>query len=88
MTQPVLSEIIPLEARILAVADVYEASTAKRPYRDAMPHEKVMEIMNRDAGTGLCPECLSALMQWLDRTTFTSRVTVQLEAIERLHNSL
>jgi HD-GYP domain-containing protein (c-di-GMP phosphodiesterase class II) len=47
------------DARILAVADVYEALTAERPYR-AAPDE-VRAIMRRDGGRALCLEALGAL---------------------------
>lgn len=77
-----------LESRILAVADVCEALSAKRPYRDALPQEKVRENMAKDLGTGLCPDCFSGLESWWDRTSFTPRVEAQLAAIEQLHQEL
>jgi HD-GYP domain-containing protein (c-di-GMP phosphodiesterase class II) len=49
------------DARILAVADVFEALTAERPYRAALPLDQVWAIMRRDAGHALCPEALGAL---------------------------
>ncbi len=52
---------LPVEARILAVSDVYEALTAERPYRGPIPREDVLAIMWRDAGTAFDPECLEAL---------------------------
>jgi HD-GYP domain-containing protein (c-di-GMP phosphodiesterase class II) len=48
-------------ARILAVADVYEALTADRPYRAAMPREKALAILHEQRGTGLCPAAVDAL---------------------------
>lgn len=42
---------IPLGGRILAVADVFDAITSKRHYRDKMPIEKVMGILLKDSGT-------------------------------------
>jgi putative nucleotidyltransferase with HDIG domain len=48
-------------ARILAVADVYDALAAKRPYRDALPLETVFQIMHKDAPRALDAECLEAL---------------------------
>lgn len=41
---------IPLPARILAVADVYDALTARRPYKEPMSTEKAISIMVSDAG--------------------------------------
>ncbi len=49
-------------ARILAIADIYDALAATRPYRDAMPLDKVFDIMQKDAPRALDPECLEALM--------------------------
>ena len=48
-------------ARILAVADIFEALTADRPYREAMPHERALEIVREQRGTGLCPAAVDAL---------------------------
>jgi putative nucleotidyltransferase with HDIG domain len=48
-------------ARILAVADVYEALTADRPYRAAMPRDKALSILREERGTGLCPAAVDAL---------------------------
>jgi HD-GYP domain-containing protein (c-di-GMP phosphodiesterase class II) len=44
-------EAIPLLARILAVADAYDAMSTNRPYREALPCRKVEEILSRGAGT-------------------------------------
>lgn len=57
------AEQLPLPARILAVADVYEALAAKRPYRDALPTETVLETMARDVPSAFCPECFEGLRQ-------------------------
>lgn len=50
-----------LPSRILVVADIYDALAAKRPYRDAMPLEKVFAIMDKDAPHSLDIECVEAL---------------------------
>ena len=50
-----------LESRILVVADMFDALSAKRPYRDALPNEKVFEIMRKDAPKALDFMCLEAL---------------------------
>lgn len=52
---------LPVEARILAVADIFEALSAERPYRGALPTERVLEIMREGVGTATCPECFAAL---------------------------
>jgi len=75
---------LPWAARVLAVADMYEAMSARRPYRDAMPWSKIQEILARDAGAGVDPECLRALERWLDRHALQSRVDAQLAEVDRL----
>lgn len=47
---------IPLHARIMAIADVFDAVSAKRCYRDAMPIEKCFRIMEEGRGTDFDPE--------------------------------
>ena len=79
---------LPWVARILAVADICEAMSAKRPYRDAMPWEKIRQIMAKDAGSGIDPECFSALEHWLDRNELESRVERQMAEVDRLLTEL
>ena len=54
-------EEIPLEAQILATADIYDALTTSRPYRPALPEDVALRLMERDRGHGLMGECLDAL---------------------------
>ena len=42
---------IPLEARILAVADSYDAMTSERPYRRALPKDKAMQELTEGSGS-------------------------------------
>lgn len=51
-----------LEARILSVADIYEALTSDRPYRQAIPHEQVVAHIVREAGNLVCPLCACAFI--------------------------
>lgn len=55
-------ENIPLCARIMAVADVYDALISKRPYKDAYPHEKAMEIILAEQGSHFDPTVVDALI--------------------------
>jgi HD-GYP domain-containing protein (c-di-GMP phosphodiesterase class II) len=48
-------------ARALAVADVYEALTADRPYRAGLPPDEALGILRRQSGSALCPESVEAL---------------------------
>lgn len=58
---------IPLEARILSVADAFEAMTSKRPYRAARPQDEALDELQRHAGTqfdaGVVEALLNALAQ-------------------------
>ena len=49
-------EDIPLEARIMAVADVYDALVSKRVYKERMPFEKADQIMLEGMGSQFAPE--------------------------------
>lgn len=53
-------EEIPLGARIIAVADTFDAVTSLRPYRAASPHRKALEILREDAGVRLDPAAVNA----------------------------
>lgn len=48
-------EEIPLECRILAIADAYDAMTTERPYRKPVSHEEALEELRRCAGTQFDP---------------------------------
>lgn len=60
-------EDIPLSARIMAVADVFDALTSKRVYKDAMPFDKAVSIIREDAGSHFDPLCAEAFLDSLDR---------------------
>jgi diguanylate cyclase (GGDEF)-like protein/putative nucleotidyltransferase with HDIG domain len=60
-------EEIPLEARILAVADAYEAMTVDRVYRGALPVEKARAELRRCAGTQFDPRVVEVFLDALDR---------------------
>lgn len=51
---------IPLVARILCVADVYDALTSVRSYKRALSHEQAVELMGRDVGTMFDPYAYAA----------------------------
>jgi putative nucleotidyltransferase with HDIG domain len=56
---------IPMGAQVLATADIYDALSAPRPYRPALPEEMALKLMERDRGVGLHGECLDALAEVL-----------------------
>lgn len=55
-------EEIPLCARIVAVADVYDAITSQRPYKEAMPHSYALQIIKEGYGIHFDPEVVDALI--------------------------
>lgn len=59
-------EEIPLEARILSVADAYEAMTADRPYRRALGHAAAVEELRRCAGTQFDPLVVDAFLSAIE----------------------
>lgn len=54
-------DAIDLDTRIVTAADIFDALTAERPYRAAMPVSKAFEIMAGDIGTAIDPTCFEAL---------------------------
>lgn len=59
-------EKIPLDARIMAVVDAYDAMTSDRPYRKGMPNEKAESILREGAGSQWDPVCVEAFFSCLD----------------------
>lgn len=55
-------EEIPLEGRIMALADVYDALTRKRVYKDAMSHQKAKEIIVAGRGSHFDPDVVDAFL--------------------------
>lgn len=58
---------IPLEARIIAVADIFDALTSKRPYKLAWSNEEAFSLLERLAKDKLDQNCVSALMSNPDK---------------------
>jgi HD-GYP domain-containing protein (c-di-GMP phosphodiesterase class II) len=55
-----LGEEIPVGARVIAVADTFDAITSVRPYRSARTHKQAIEILKEEAGTKLDPLAVRA----------------------------
>lgn len=58
-------ETIPLFGRIIAVADVFDALTSDRPYRDGMPIEKAIHIISEGVGSHFCPTVVAAFFRYI-----------------------
>ncbi len=59
-------EDIPLSGRICAVADVFDALTSKRPYKDAFPVPKSLDIMRQERGIHFDPQVLDVFLDRLE----------------------
>lgn len=60
-----VGEDIPLEARIVALADVFDALTIKRPYKEPWPVEKAVSVMKGDSGTHFDPSLIPVFLEVL-----------------------
>ncbi len=58
-------EVIPLSARIMAVADVFDALTSPRVYKEAFPLDKALSIITEEAGKQFDPKCVEVFMESL-----------------------
>jgi len=57
---------IPQSARVVAIADVFDALTSKRCYRDALPLEEALGKLSAGRGTQFDPEVYDAFLQIMD----------------------
>ena len=55
-------EQIPLSARIVAVADVFDALSSERPYKPAWPLEQARQFLQQNRGSHFCPLCIDAFL--------------------------
>jgi HD-GYP domain-containing protein (c-di-GMP phosphodiesterase class II) len=79
-------EEIPLGARIIAVADFFEAITAKRHYREPMRREKAMALLKREAGISFEPRLVDAFLRYFEQTYPTQlelRAPVSVRTLEK-----
>jgi putative two-component system response regulator len=63
----VAGDRIPLEARICALADVYDALTNARPYKHAWPHRTTIEQMMCEVGVHFDPRLMTPFLRVLER---------------------
>jgi hypothetical protein len=56
---------IPISARVVCLADAFDAMTSTRPYRVGLPLEFAMQEMKKLAGRQFCPECVDAFIRVL-----------------------
>ena len=71
---------IPIEARIVAVADVFDALTSDRPYKEAWSNEKAIKTLKSLAGETLDQDCVNALLQNMDQVE-----AIQQQFVENIY---
>jgi response regulator RpfG family c-di-GMP phosphodiesterase len=74
-------EQIPLSARIVSLADVYDALTSKRCYKDAFSHEKAKDIILSDKGVAFDPAVVDAFLK-LEGTFIRIRQELHEEPVQ------
>jgi putative two-component system response regulator len=57
---------IPIEARIVAVADAYDAMTTERPYKTVIPDHEALAVLSEDAGSHFDPDIVQAFRSTFD----------------------
>ena len=77
-------EEIPLEARILNLADAYDAMTTQRPYNSPMSFIEALNACRKEAGKSFDPDCVDALIRFMeadfdDQATGTVRLSVGVD---------
>lgn len=66
-------EEIPLQGRLMAIADVYDALISDRPYKKAMTHEEAVEVIKNDSGTHFDPMLVELFLSVADEFDEVSR---------------
>jgi HD-GYP domain-containing protein (c-di-GMP phosphodiesterase class II) len=69
----IAGQTIPIMARIMAVADAYDAMTSCRPYRQTMPVEKAQQIVVAGGGEQWDPDVVECFSVWLGRRRATKK---------------
>lgn len=59
--QGLAGENIPLSGRIIAAADVFDALTSRRPYKEAWPVERALKVIREETGRHFCPKVIKAM---------------------------
>ncbi|NLG85864.1 MAG: HD domain-containing protein, partial [Firmicutes bacterium] len=68
-------EEIPLECRILALADAYDAMTSDRPYRKAMSQRNALAEIKRGAGTQFDPQLAEEFVRMIRGTDYQEHLS-------------
>ena len=70
---------IPLQGRIMAVVDAYDALVSKRPYKKTYPHEQAVDIISRNSGTHYDPSIIDIFVKVNEQ--FKDVIAIQTKSI-------
>jgi putative two-component system response regulator len=73
-------DAIPLAARLMAVADVFDALISRRVYKDALPFDEVLVIIRKERGTQFDPDLIDAFLSHFDEFCAIARALPDSEA--------
>lgn len=78
---------IPISARLMSLADVYDALTSRRVYKEAMPHDKARSIILEERGLKFDPDVVNAFLQVQEEFLFVSQKYAESDmALEQKQN--
>jgi putative two-component system response regulator len=72
--QGLAGDAIPISARLMAVADVYDALVSRRVYKDAMPHDRAVAIIQEGKGSHFDPDMVDAFVVLHEQFKFIADV--------------
>ena len=78
-----VGEEIPIEARIVAIADVYDALVSERPYKNAWSTEAAIDYMKTHSGKHFDPDCLNAFEEQLDTVLKIQGMLPDMQAVSQ-----
>jgi response regulator RpfG family c-di-GMP phosphodiesterase len=67
--QGLIGDKIPLEARIVAIADVFDALVTKRPYKESWPLKKAFDYIEQERGKHFDPDCADIFLNKTESAT-------------------
>jgi putative two-component system response regulator len=73
-------ESIPLTARVLCIADVFDALASDRPYRPAFARDQAIEIMKRDVGKAFDPSLFDRFLGLISRPGIAAPLMASVRA--------
>ena len=77
---------LDLEVRILTVADVFDALTADRVYRDAWPLKRALALLQQDSGTAFDAACVTALRRIVGERETVQPAPRKVQPLESLYS--